>query len=79
MKKTTILWLLFSLMGIIALPASAQCTAENNAFSAGEDLSYKLYFNWKFIWVTVGTANMSIKKHKLPRPRSLSLPSHHKR
>gem|GEM_PF-3128787 len=61
MKKTTILWLLFSLMGIIALPASAQCTAENNAFSAGEDLSYKLYFNWKFIWVTVGTANMSIK------------------
>ena len=44
MKKTTILWLLFSLMGIIALPANAQCTAENNAFSAGEDLSYKLYF-----------------------------------
>ena len=40
MKKTTILWLLFSLMGIIALPANAQCTAENNAFSAGEDLSY---------------------------------------
>lgn len=39
----------------------AQCTAENHAFNAGEDLSYKLYFNWKFIWVTVGEAEMNIK------------------
>ena len=31
------------------------------AFTDGEDLSYKLYFNWKFIWVTVGSANMNIK------------------
>lgn len=40
---------------------SAQCTAENNAFLPGENLSYKLYFNWKFIWFTVGSANMNIQ------------------
>ena len=34
---------------------------ENLAFQAGESLSYKLYFNWKFIWVTVGTAYMNTR------------------
>lgn len=48
-------------MGGISLPTHAQCTSENNAFKSGEFLSYKLYFNWKFIWVTVGSAEMSIK------------------
>ena len=28
----------------------AQCTAENTAFQAGEELNYQLFFNWKFIW-----------------------------
>ena len=39
---------------------SAQCTAENTAFSAGEELSYDLFFNWKFIWLSAGTATMKI-------------------
>lgn len=43
------------------LPASSQCTAENLAFRAGESLTYKLYFNWKFIWITAGSASMTIK------------------
>ena len=38
----------------------AQCTAENTAFSAGEELSYDLFFNWKFIWLNAGTATMKI-------------------
>ncbi len=61
MKRNAILWLLLSSLVTAALPADAQCPAENNAFSAGEDLSYRLYFNWKFIWVTVGTASMNVK------------------
>ena len=40
----------------------AQCAAENTAFRAGEELSYDLFFNWKFIWVSAGTASMSIKQ-----------------
>ena len=62
MKKFVLLICLLSFGGAALLPAKAQCPGENIAFSAGEDLSYKLYFNWKFIWVTVGSANMNIKK-----------------
>lgn len=42
-----------------AATASAQCGIENTAFKSGEFLSYDLYFNWKFVWVKVGTASMS--------------------
>lgn len=41
-------------------PASAQCPLENTAFSPGENLNYQLYFNWKFIWLKAGTANLRI-------------------
>lgn len=41
-------------------PARAQCSAPNTAFQSGETLQYNLYFNWKFIWVKVGTATMNI-------------------
>ena len=60
MKKAIFILLLALCTGTFT-GLKAQCTAENLAFSAGENLSYKLYFNWKFIWVTVGSANMSIK------------------
>ena len=40
------------------LSASAQCGIENTAFKSGESLSYDLYFNWQFIWVKVGSAEM---------------------
>ena len=38
--------------------ANAQCGIENKAFKEGEFLYYDLYFNWKFVWVKVGTASM---------------------
>ncbi len=37
----------------------AQCPVENTAFKSGEKLEYKLYFNWKFIWKTAGSASMT--------------------
>ena len=37
----------------------AQCGIENTAFKGGETLSYDLYFNWKFVWVKVGSASMT--------------------
>lgn len=43
--------------------AWAQCGAENTAFKSGEILSYNLYFNWKFVWVKVGTASMNITEN----------------
>lgn len=44
--------------------AFAQCGTENTAFQAGEELEYDLFFNWKFIWVSAGTATMDIKQSK---------------
>ncbi len=40
----------------------AQCTAENTAFIAGEELTYDLFYNWKFIWISAGSATMDIKQ-----------------
>ena len=38
----------------------AQCGADNSALQAGEELNYQLKFNWKFIWVNVGWARMTV-------------------
>ena len=37
----------------------AQCAAPNTAFQAGEVLDYTLYFNWKFVWMKAGTAQLA--------------------
>lgn len=42
--------------------ASAQCTAKNTAFQSGETLVFDLYFNWKFVWIKVGSATWSVSK-----------------
>ena len=55
--------LLVVLLGMTS-QAKAQCGIENTAFSAGEFLSYDLYFNWKFVWVKVGSASMSTSKSR---------------
>ena len=39
--------------------AMAQCELENTAFKSGEVLSYNLYYNWKFVWVKVGTGSLT--------------------
>lgn len=44
---------------MLPLTASAQCTMENHAFSNNEILTYNLYFNWKFVWVSAGTASLA--------------------
>lgn len=52
----TIIALLFSMV------CAAQCPTTNTAFKSGEHLEYDLYFNWKFIWFKVGSAEMDIKQ-----------------
>ena len=49
---------LFLLM-LAPINESAQCGIENKAFGNGEFLTYDLYFNWKFVWIKVGSASMS--------------------
>ena len=55
--------LLVALLGM-TFQAKAQCGIENTAFGSGEFLSYDLYFNWKFVWVNVGSASMSTSKSR---------------
>lgn len=55
MKKLTLL--LFVCLATV-LGVQAQTPTENKAIKIGEDLTYDLYFNWKFIWVKVGKAYM---------------------
>lgn len=40
------------------LPVNGQCAARNDAFQSGEDLTYDLFFNWKFVWIKAGYASM---------------------
>lgn len=56
MKKIKIFFLTF-ILALVSVTASAQCTFHNSAFKSGERLTYNLYFNWKFVWVKVGTAS----------------------
>ena len=53
-----------SLFNVQCSMVQAQCGIENFAFKSGEFLSYDLYFNWKFVWVKVGTASMSTVQSK---------------
>lgn len=55
---------LIAMLTLIATSAVAQCPLTNTAFKSGEYLSYNLYFNWKFVWVKVGTASMSTSSTK---------------
>ncbi len=45
----------------LSLALKAQCPLKNIAFQGGERLEYKLFFNWKFIWLNAGTATMTIE------------------
>ena len=56
-KKLTSLLIFFSML--ISFQANAQCSFRNTALTGNEKINYNLYFNWKFIWVKAGTANMS--------------------
>lgn len=55
--KSFLMAIAMLLMSVV--PATAQCKFRNTAFKSGELLNYNLYFNWKFVWVKVGTASMS--------------------
>ena len=55
MKRFIVLWV----FAMTFMSSFAQCGIENNAFKSGEFVGYDLYFNWKFVWVKVGTASMS--------------------
>lgn len=47
------------ILATLSLELKAQCSSDNTAFKSGETLIYDLYFNWKFVWIKVGSASMN--------------------
>ncbi len=43
------------------IPAEA-CSIENNAFQHGEEMVYKLYYNWNFVWLSAGEVTFRVKE-----------------
>ena len=52
--------LILLMAACLSMQMHAQCGAKNNAFQSGETLQYDLFFNWKFVWVNVGSATWNI-------------------
>lgn len=48
---------------VIAFWSQAQtnCKVENKSFKAGEDLHFKIYYNWGAIWMAAGEANFKVE------------------
>ena len=55
---------IYALFCTVSFAQTSQCGIENKAFQSGEFLAYDLYFNWKFVWIKVGSASMSTVKSK---------------
>ncbi len=45
-------------------PAPDVCGIRNTTFRAGEEIVYKLYYNWNFVWLAAG--EVTFKVHDLP-------------
>ncbi len=40
------------------------CSIANNAFQHGEVITYKLYYNWNFVWLSAGEVVFRVKETK---------------
>jgi hypothetical protein len=38
------------------------CSIENQTFQGGEEIVYKLYYNWNFVWMTAGEVTFRVKE-----------------
>lgn len=54
--------LLFGSMGIIAQDA---CYEQKISFKADEALQYKIYYNWKALWMSAGTVDFSVQNEMI--------------
>ncbi len=71
-KKTPVLWL--ALLPVLMAfstplapaelhaitPVSDPCSLSNNTFVSGEEITYKLYYNWNFVWLSAGEVTFRV-------------------
>ncbi len=48
----------------VGVDASGQevCYMENNTFQAGEEIVYKLFYNWNFVWIAAGEVVFKVEE-----------------
>ena len=44
--------------------AISQCSIQNFSFQDGETITYKLYYNWNFVWMSAGEVTFRVKEMK---------------
>ncbi|MEY4903283.1 MAG: hypothetical protein RLZZ292_1098 [Bacteroidota bacterium] len=42
-------------------PAPEACYMQNQTFQGGEELTYKLYYNWNFVWMAAGEVTFKVE------------------
>ena len=42
---------------------SNTCSIQNNTFQDGEEIVYKLYYNWNFVWLAAGEVTFKVKEY----------------
>jgi hypothetical protein len=45
---------------ITAAAADELCSIHNSSFKAGEELTYKAYYNWNFVWIAAGEITFKV-------------------
>ncbi|MEL6865068.1 MAG: DUF3108 domain-containing protein [Bacteroidota bacterium] len=46
----------------ISFDGEEACRSDNSAFEAGEEVVYKLYYNWNFIWLPAGEVVFQVRE-----------------
>src|ERR1039457_5744019 len=49
---------------LLHLFSNAQCFTDNTTFGDGENISYKVSYNWGPIWMDAGSVTFSVAKEK---------------
>lgn len=44
------------------LAQASTCSVDNKAFKDGETITYKLYYNWNFVWLSAGEVQFEVKE-----------------
>ena len=65
MKKLFLLLLSFGLLTAATDPPAQTvpvdiCDGRNRSFLPGEQLTYKIYYNWNFVWIAAGEVTFSV-------------------
>lgn len=45
----------------VDFPKVNTCASENSVFQDGEEITYKLFYNWKFVWVAAGEVTFKVQ------------------